>query len=72
MKHNVLFYERLKGLMAEKEINQRQLERDTGLSNQAISFWLSQQRVPSLPSLWDLADYFHCSIDYLAGREDDR
>ncbi len=70
MDHEVKLSERLKELMELKGLNQRQLELETKLSNQAISFWLSNQRLPSLLSLWDLADFFECSIDYLVGRED--
>ena len=70
MDRKVLFSERLRELMETRGVNQRQLEKATGLSNQAISFWLSEQRMPSLYSLWDLADYFDCSVDYLMGRED--
>lgn len=64
------FAERFKDLMDEKGVNDRELERATGLSNQVIAFWRSGKRVPSLHSLWDLADYFDCSIDYLVGRVD--
>ncbi|MCI8413387.1 MAG: helix-turn-helix transcriptional regulator [Clostridia bacterium] len=64
------FAERFKDLMDEKGVNDRELERATGLSNQVIAFWRSGKRVPSLHSLWILADYFDCSIEYLVGRVD--
>lgn len=70
MEREINFAERLRELMDEKGVNQRQLEKETGLSNQAISFWLSGQRLPSLGSMWDLADFFHCSVDYLIGRKE--
>ena len=70
MEHHVKLAERLREFMDLRDIKQRQLELATKLSNQAISFWLSKQRLPSLLSLWDLADYFDCSLDYLVGRED--
>lgn len=70
MEHKISFADRLRELMDEKGLNQRQLEKETGLSNQAISFWLSEQRFPSIKSMWDLADYFNCSVDYLIGRKE--
>ena len=64
------FAERLKDLMDEKGVNDGELERATGLSNQVIAFCRSGNRVPSPHSLWILADYFDCSIEYLVGRVD--
>ena len=58
MEHDVKLAERLREFMDLRDINQRQLELATKLSNQAISFWLSKQRLPSLLSLWDFCASF--------------
>lgn len=55
--------------MEEKNLSRRRLEEATGLSNQVISYWLLEKRVPSLHSLDVLADYFGVTIDYLVGRQ---
>jgi transcriptional regulator with XRE-family HTH domain len=59
---------RLKDFMSEKDINQSQLSKLTGISNQAISNWLSNKGVPSIEMLYILSDFFNCSIDYLVGK----
>ena len=64
------FSERLIELMIEKGLNQKQLAVQTGLSNQAISAWVTKTREPGLQSLLVLADYFQCSIDVLVGRDE--
>ena len=69
MEHKVRFCERLKKLMEEKNLSRRRLEEATGLSNQVISYWLLEKRVPSLHSLDVLADYFGVTIDYPVGRQ---
>lgn len=69
-KHKILLAERLRTLMRKKGINQLQLEKETALTNQAISLWLSGRFYPSYLSVLDLADYFDVTVDYLIGRED--
>ena len=62
------FGERLKFLREEKELTQKQLWEATGVAQSAIAFWENGKRLPTLPSLIVLADFFDVSIDYLAGR----
>lgn len=60
----------LRGLIAEKEINQKELARKIDVDPSVVSLWLSGKRMPNADSLCRLADYFGVSVDFLLGRED--
>ncbi len=62
--------ERLKEVRTEKNISQSQLAKDTGLSQSAISFWESGDRLPSIQAVIILAKYYNVSADYLLGLTD--
>lgn len=62
--------ENLKLYMSQAGVNQVRLSKEIGVSQSAISTWLSGIKEPSIQSLWLLADYFCCSIDELVGRRD--
>ena len=63
--------ERIKELMSEKLLNQVKLADQLGIDQSTISYWLSGKKLPSIASLWMLADYFDVDIDYLVGRKND-
>ena len=44
------------------------IAKETGLTQTQLSNWYLGKQVPKLITLIDLADYFNCSLDYLAGR----
>lgn len=62
--------DRLKEVRTEKNISQSQLAKDTGLSQSAISFWESGERLPSIQAVIILAKYYNVSADYLLGLTD--
>lgn len=64
------FAERLKELRLEKGFSQAQLSKATGISQNAITYWENQQRVPNAKAIIILARYFKVSTDYLLGEED--
>ena len=64
------FNESLKEVRIEKNISQSQLAKDTGLSQSAISFWESGERLPSIQAIIILAKYYNVSSDYLLGLTD--
>lgn len=66
---SIIFSKNLKQLMAENGINQVRLAEAIGISQSAISAWLSDKKEPSITSLWLLADYFDCSVDEIIGRK---
>lgn len=62
--------ERLKDLMNEAEIKTTALAESTKLEQSVISKFLRAERMPSAKTLVILADFFHCSTDYLLGLSD--
>ncbi len=67
---NVLFAERLRELMKEQGLNQVRLAQKIGVKQNTISAWLLKKKEPCIFSLWQVADYFEVSVDYLIGREE--
>ena len=61
---------RLKELMDEAEINTPMLAERIQLEHSAISKFLNGDRIPSTQTLVTLADYFHCTTDYILGLSD--
>ena len=65
-----IFATRLRDLRIEKNLSQGALAKETGLTQTAITYWESGQRIPNLKAVILLARYFSVSIDYLAGEID--
>lgn len=63
-------FERIKELRIEKGLTQAQLSANTGLSQSAIAYWETGQRMPNAQAIIVLAKYFGVSADYLLGLED--
>ena len=63
---NEILLERLKELRDEKDISQRKLQEDVGMSTGALSKWKTS--MPNAQLLQKVADYFNVSTDYLTGR----
>lgn len=64
------FSENLKLLRQEEKLNQNQLAKLVGVTQQCISEWENGKIEPTLSYLWKLADIFKTSIDELIGRID--
>lgn len=64
------FPERLKELRAERHISTRELAKEIGCSNMAISRWERGTQIPGIDKLMQLAIFFNVSTDYLVGFED--
>jgi transcriptional regulator with XRE-family HTH domain len=60
---------RIKELREAKDMEQKALAIDIGVSQPTISDWETGRKTPSSKSAEKLADYFGVSIDYLLGRE---
>ena len=59
-------------LRCHRELNnlsQMELSKHTGLSQQAISLWEKDLRVPSIANCIVLADFYGITLDELVGRE---
>ena len=66
------FTEILEQLMKENQIkNILTLSKKTNIPYSSIRNWYVRNTAPTLDILKTLADFFDCSIDYIAGRTDD-
>ncbi len=65
-----IFAERLKELREEQHLSTRELGKEIGVSNIAISRWEREVRIPNIENLVAIAKYFRVSADYLCGLED--
>lgn len=65
------FGDRLKELRCLRGLTQRELANVLGVTDGAVTLWESNARMPSIPLLVQIADYFGVSVDYLLGRTDD-
>lgn len=63
-----MIYQRIKKLADLNNVSIYRVERDSGLSNGAISKWgRTANQTPSSESLKKVADYFDVSVDFLLG-----
>ena len=60
------FGKRLKELRQEKELSQRELSEQTGISKSTIGRW-ELGLEPAFPYVIHIAKFFDVSLDYLAG-----
>ena len=59
----------LKYYRETNNLSQLELAKHTGLSQQAISLWEKDKRVPSITNCEILADFYGISLDELVGRD---
>lgn len=64
----MIIAERIRSLCKEQGISIRKLEIQLGLGSSSINKW--RKSSPSLSALQKIADHFHVSLDYLAGKSD--
>lgn len=65
-----LLPQRLVLLRQENKITQEELGKLIGVSKAAVSKYEKGLVKPSVSSLWDIADFFNVSVDYLIGKSD--
>lgn len=65
-----IFSMRLNDLRTQMGISQLSLANTLGIGKSAISMMEKGERAASIEVLYQLADYFDVSIDYLVGRTD--
>ena len=70
--HRITVGGKIYSLRAAKGMTQEQLAAILCVSPTAVSKWERNLANPSIEMLWELADYFECSIDELVGREEKR
>lgn len=58
---------RLKICRKKKDLSQKKVAEDLKISKPILSQYESSQRIPSVPKLIMLAQYYQVSLDYLCG-----
>lgn len=66
----VAFGSRLKQLRKRKGITQDTLAKAVQSSYQRISQYENGKMIPTIDTIYELANYFNCGIDYLFGLKD--
>ncbi len=62
--------QRLKELRKERQLLQKQVASDLGVTQVCVAKWETGDREPSIDMLIKIAKYFAVSTDYLLGLED--
>lgn len=65
------FAPRLQSLRKTKNLSQQQLADSIGVTKSTISRIESASRAASIEIVYELADYFDVSLDFIVGRSDD-
>lgn len=63
------FLEIFNDLLSENGLNRKQFAELSGIPYTTVIGWTSLNRLPDYTALIKIADYFKCSVDYLAGRQ---
>lgn len=66
-----LFGKRLGGLMNERGLTFRELEKETGVSKSSLNDYVCGKGDPSLSRVKILADYFNVDITYLIAEDEE-
>lgn len=63
--------ESLKEIRESRNLSQLQLAKNTGIKQQNISRWESNQNIPNVLDCIVLANYYNVTLGYLVGIEDE-
>ena len=53
----------------ENGLNKKKFAEQSGIPYPTVIGWTNLNRLPDYAALNKIADFFHCSVDYLMGRE---
>lgn len=70
-KERATFSERLRLLMAEKRVKQKDLAEAIGVNSGTASMYVNGNRMPSLDKIGKIASFLGCRVHYLIGFEDE-
>ena len=65
-----MFIDIFNNLLKENDLTRSKFATLSGIPYSTIVGWTSLGRLPDFVALIKIADFFHCSIDYLCGRRD--
>ena len=66
----IVFSERLKFVLEERQIKQLHLAKYLNVTQQAVNRWCQNITTPDYETLSKIAQYLHVSIDYLLGNDE--
>ncbi len=66
-----VFAERLSDMMFDARLNPPALAKVLDCGRASVNRYLSGNKMPTIDFVIKIADYFHCSVDYLFGLEDE-
>ena len=72
MSYENIFSERFKTVRSEKRFTQKQVSELLGVEETLIGHWEKKRRLPSFAVFCQISDLFGVSLDFLAGKTDDR
>ena len=65
------FGERLSELISDNEVSIQNFANSLGVTIQAVYRWKTNKKDINLSTLFKIASYFNCSLEFLAGRTED-
>ncbi len=68
----MLFHKRLKELRIEANLSQKQLANAIDVNEISISKWENGKRKPSLKYAIGICNFFHVSLDYILGIDNNK
>lgn len=71
MKSTYNLGESLREILSNRNLNVKQFAQDVEISLSTAYSWLSNTTEPNISALIRVADYLHCTIEFLIGRSDD-
>lgn len=60
-------YNRIKSVLADLGVNNKELAKGLGLTDNTISRWCRNEMQPSLPTLFEIADFLKVDVKELIG-----
>lgn len=61
-------YDRIRNLREDSDLTQVQLAKELNITQRALSYYEAGKREIPLDVLIKIADYFHCTTDYILNR----
>lgn len=64
------FDKRLRELLKENDMTQKELAKKIGVSQACVTYWINGQKQPTAENVYSVAKAFETSADYLLGLSD--
>lgn len=68
----LILAERLSLLRKERDMTQKEVSQELGISLNSYQRYETNEREPAAPILVEMAKFYNVSLDYLVGLKDDR